>query len=157
MSQTVEGDDYPSAVLCLKLHAGDLWNLCELRLGLQTEARENPGELMALLNNISKALGDIGNRSPDGAVAGAARERQICFDEASDPLFQHILHHYQDPQQLWEAGAKYRSRLRRELNILTEWAKALLRIPRRLITQLESLAVVPSTGRKVYLARRPTR
>jgi hypothetical protein len=129
MSQVAEGDDYPSAALRLKLHAGDLWNLCEVRLGLQNEARENPGDLMTLLNNISKALGDIGNRSPDGAVAEAARERQISFDEASDPLFQHILHHYQDQQQLWEAGAKYRSRLRRELSILTEWAKALLCLP----------------------------
>jgi hypothetical protein len=157
MPQGAEGDDYPSAVLRLKLHVGDLWDLCELRLGLQNEASNNPDNLMNLLNNISGALGDIGNHSPDGMVAEGARERQISFDEAADPLFQHILHNYREPQQRWEAGAKYRSKLRRELTILTEWAKPLLRIPRHMITQLESLAVVLSTGRKVHLARRRTR
>ncbi|SRR5260370_29974932 len=141
----------------LKLHVGDLWDLCELRLGLQNEASNNPGDLMNLLNNISVALRDISNHSSDEGIAAAARERQISFDEAADPLFQHILHHYQEPQQLWEAGARYRSKLRRELNILVKWANALLRILRHLISQLESLAVILSTGRKVYLAGRRTR
>lgn len=157
MPQGARGDDYPSAAQRLKLHVGDLWEVCELRLGLQNEASNNPGGLMNLLNSISVALGDISNHSSDEVIAAAARERQISFDEAADPLFQHISHHYQEPQQLWEAGARYRSKLRRELNILVKWANTLLHIPRHLISQLESLAAVPSTGRKVYLAGRRTR
>lgn len=125
MPQGAGGDDYPSAVLRLKLYVGDLWDLCESRLGLQNEASNKPDDLMDLLNNITGALKDISNCSADRAVAKGARTRQISFDEAVDPLFQHILHHYREPQQHWETGAKYRSRLRRELTILTEWAKAL--------------------------------
>src|SRR5260370_36045818 len=106
----------------LKLHVGDLWDLCELRLGLQNEASNNPGALMNLLNNISEALRDISNHSSDEGIAAAARERKISFDEAADPLFQHILHHYQQPQPLGESGARYRSQMRRALNILSAWA-----------------------------------
>jgi hypothetical protein len=125
MTQAAGRDDYSLAVRVLQVHIKDLNNICEERLGLQDKADSDPNYLRNLLDLISQTLGDISTQSPITALAAAARKRQLKFDTVADLVFQQMNHHYRDPDKSFEAWAKNRRKLRKELDILHTWTSEL--------------------------------
>ena len=141
MSHPAESNEYTSAVQRLRSQISDLRDLAEERLGLQQTSKNDPGHLWNLLDAISVTLSKVVMNTNDEATRVAARDRQLAFDETTDPIFEHMNYKYPDAIQAFEAWGRCRHRLRVELDILAGWASDLIITTLVIVSQISPVDV----------------